>query len=166
MGEMTMAKAQSDATRVWFRLIRLHTRIRVAIADRLKAIGISVPQCDVLTTLTEEEGLNQQVLAERLYVTKGNISGLLDRLADAGLVERRVITGDKRSFAVFLTPTGREIARQGIEIQNEFIQATFGQLTPGSLAEFENYLIKSRNLVRAAGIPAVQDAATPSKVAV
>ncbi len=166
MGEMTMAIAQSDATRVWFRLIRLHTRIRLAIADRLKTIGISVPQCDVLTTLTEQEGLNQQVLAERLYVTKGNISGLLDRLADAGLVERRVIAGDKRSFAVFLTPTGREIARQGIEIQNEFIQATFGQLSPGSLTEFEGYLIKSRNLVRAAGNSTIEDAQAKTKLAV
>ncbi len=148
-----MAKAQSDATRVWFRLIRLHTRIRMAIADRLKAIGISVPQCDVLTTLTEEEGLNQQVLAERLYVTKGNISGLLDRLAEAGLVERRVIAGDKRSFAVYLTATGREIARQGIEIQDQFIQATFGKLAPSALAELEGYLVQSRDLVRAAVLP-------------
>lgn len=141
-------KAQSDAARVWFRLMRLHTRIRIAIAERLKEIGISVPQCDVLTTLTEEEGLNQQVLAERLYVTKGNISGLLDRLTEAGLVERRVIAGDKRSFAIYLTAEGRKIALQGISIQTEFVEATIGQITPARLAEFESMLVLARNLVR------------------
>ena len=54
--------------------------MNVAVAGRLREIGLSVPQCDVLTTLTEAEGVSQQELAKRLYVTKGNISGLLDRL--------------------------------------------------------------------------------------
>ena len=85
------------ADRVWFRLMRLHARLGAAISDRLKTIGLSVPQCDVLTTLTEREGVSQQELAQRLYVTKGNISGLIDRLVTAGLVERRVTEGDRRS---------------------------------------------------------------------
>ena len=68
------------AMRVWFRLIRLEARMQVAITSRLREIGLSAPQCDVLTTLTEAEGVSQQELAKRLYVTKGNISGLLDRL--------------------------------------------------------------------------------------
>ena len=59
------------------------------MGERLGEIALSVPQLDVLSTLTEAEGVSQQELATRLYVTKGNISGLLDRLADAGLVERR-----------------------------------------------------------------------------
>jgi len=71
--------------RVWFRLVRLVARMQAAIGDRLREIGISIPQCDVLTTLSEQEGVNQQQLAERLYVTRGNISGLLDRLEEAGL---------------------------------------------------------------------------------
>jgi DNA-binding MarR family transcriptional regulator len=147
-GDSMTAKAQSDAVRVWFRLIRLETRIRLAIAARLKEINISVPQCDVLTTLTEEEGLNQQVLAERLYVTKGNISGLLDRLAEAGLVERRAIEGDRRSFAIYLTPEGRRVAKQGIRIQADFVNATLGQISPAKLGEFEALLIQARDLVR------------------
>ena len=49
-----------DALRVWFRLIRLHTRSRMAVANRLRAFDLSVPQCDVLTTLTEREGLSQR----------------------------------------------------------------------------------------------------------
>ena len=73
--------SRTDTSRVWFRFVRLETRIRLAMTNRLKAVGLSIAQCDVLTTLTEREGLSQQDLAERLYVTKGNISGLIDRLA-------------------------------------------------------------------------------------
>ena len=77
------------SSRVWFRLIRLEARMQAAVGERLREIGVSIPQCDVLTTLTEQEGVSQQELAKRLYVTKGNISGLIDRLTEAGLVERR-----------------------------------------------------------------------------
>ena len=93
--------------RVWFRLIRLEARMQAAVGERLREIGVSIPQCDVLTTLTEQEGVSQQELATRLYVTKGNISGLIDRLAEAGLVERRSTANDRRQHAIYLTEAGR-----------------------------------------------------------
>lgn len=139
----------SDAERVWFRFLRLETRIRIAVSNRLKAVGLSVAQCDVLTTLTEREGLSQQDLAERLYVTKGNISGLIDRLAAAGLVERRTIASDRRSHAIFLTPAGRAAAQKGIEAQRAFVTETLGRMAPADLAEFERLLLASRETVRA-----------------
>src|SRR4051812_1984881 len=74
--------------RVWFRFVRLNRRVTQAISTELRAIGLSIPQFDLVSTLTEREGLTQQELAERLYVTKGNVSGLVDRLVEAGLVER------------------------------------------------------------------------------
>jgi DNA-binding MarR family transcriptional regulator len=138
-----------DALRVWFRLIRLHTRSRMAVANRLRAFDLSVPQCDVLTTLTEREGLSQQELAARLYVTKGNISGLIDRLVANGLVERRALAGDRRSHAIHLTPAGRELAKRGIEAQRDFVSQTFGRITPERLALFEDLLVEVRELVRA-----------------
>ena len=140
-----------DAMRVWFRLIRLHTRSRVAIANRLRAFDLSVPQCDVLTTLTEKEGLSQQELAARLYVTKGNISGLVDRLVANGLVERRSFAGDRRSHAIHLTPAGRDLAQRAFEAQKKFVTETFGQLPPQRLAEFDQLLVEARDLVRARG---------------
>ena len=60
-----------------------------------------------------EEGMSQQALAERLYVTKGNISGLIDRLVAAGLVERRPIVADKRQYALYLTAAGRSDGGEG-----------------------------------------------------
>src|ERR1700761_453816 len=100
-----MQDAQDVAVRCWFRLIRLEARLGAAVAERLREIGLSVPQCDVLTTLTEAEGVSQQTLAKRLYVTKGNISGLLDRLETAGLVERRSTANDRRQYEIHLTET-------------------------------------------------------------
>ena len=124
------------------------TRIKLAMTERLKAVGLSVPQLDVLSTLTEQEGISQQELAIRLYVTKGNISGLLDRLVLAGLVERRSIAADKRSHSVFLTPAGRRLAEKGMKIHARFIDATLGQLHGPDLAQFERLLMATRDRVR------------------
>lgn len=138
----------ADASRVWFRFLRLESRIRLAVTSRLKAVGLSIAQCDVLTTLTEREGLSQQDLAERLYVTKGNISGLIDRLVAAGLVERRTIASDRRSHAIYLTPMGRTAAQKGIEEQARFVTETLGRMTEKDLDEFERLLMAARDIVR------------------
>ena len=95
-----------DPLRIWFRFIRLNRRATNAVATELKELGLSIPQFDLLSTLTEREGMSQQELAERLYVTKGNVSGLLDRMVEAGLVERRSIPGDRRSNALYPDPEG------------------------------------------------------------
>jgi DNA-binding MarR family transcriptional regulator len=142
-------KLDADASRVWFRLLRLESRINTALGSRLRALGLTAPQCDVLTTLTEREGVSQQELAERLYVTKGNISGLIDRLVAGGLVERRAIAGDRRSHAIYLTPAGRRRANEAIAMQREFVAQTIGQLSAEKLIDFEELLILTRDLVRA-----------------
>lgn len=146
---MAEDETRERAIRVWFRLLRLETRIQGAVAERLREIGLSVPQCDVLTTLTEAEGVSQQTLAERLYVTKGNISGLLDRLEGAGLVERRSILADRRQYAIYLTAEGRAAAEKAIAVQHALIAATLGRLKGDELAAFESLLIATRDLVRA-----------------
>ncbi len=69
---------RADATepdRVWFRFMRLHQRMLGQMTARIRALGLSIPQFDLLSTLTEREGISQNELAERLYVTKGNVSG-------------------------------------------------------------------------------------------
>jgi DNA-binding MarR family transcriptional regulator len=142
-------KGEAEAVRVWFRLMRLETRMRVAVSDRLRHLGLSVPQCDVLTTLTEREGISQQALAQRLYVTKGNISGLIDRLVAAGLVERRPIAADKRQHALYLTLAGRGAAEKAIACQRRFVADTIGRLPASKLTSLDQLLTEARDLVRA-----------------
>jgi MarR family transcriptional regulator, organic hydroperoxide resistance regulator len=101
-----------------------------------------------LTTLTEAEGVSQQTLAKRLYVTKGNISGLLDRLESAGLVERRSTATDRRQYEIYLTEAGRTAAEHAINIQHELIGATIGRMDGLDLGAFERMLIVLRDIVR------------------
>src|ERR1700677_1515215 len=144
---------ESDPLRVWFRLMRLETRMRIAVAEGLRRLGLSVPQCDVLTTLTEKEGVSQQDLAERLYVTKGNISGLIDRLVAAGLVERRSTAADRRQHAIYLTEAGRRMAETAIAVQHRWIASTLGRMAEPDLEALEAKLVALRDIVREAEEP-------------
>ena len=141
------------SVRVWFRLIRLEARMQAAVSERLREIGVSIPQCDVMTTLTEQEGVNQQELATRIYVTKGNISGLIDRLVDAGLVERRSAVVDRRQHAIYLTEPGRRMAGRAIAVQHRWIASTLGQMAEPDLEALEARLVALRDIVREAETP-------------
>jgi DNA-binding MarR family transcriptional regulator len=139
---------EANAMRVWLRLLRLESRVRFVMGSKLRAVGLSLPQCDILTILSVEEGISQQDLAEKLYVTKGNISGLIDRLEAAGLVERHKLPTDRRSYSIHMTPAGREAAARGLAVQREFIDTTIGCLSDTQLSDLESLIIATRRLVR------------------
>lgn len=127
----------ADVMKVWLRFVRLNRRLYAAIAVELREISLSVPQFDVLSTLSEREGLSQQELADRLYVTKGNVSGLVDRLVRSGLAERRALPGDRRSHALYLTEHGRATVARGLEIQRAYVERTLGRLPPADIAALD-----------------------------
>ncbi len=127
--------------------------MQVAVGERLRQIGLSIPQCDVLTTLSEEEGVSQQELAKRLYVTKGNISGLLDRLESAGLVERRPAASDRRQHSIHLTEAGRAAAMKALAVQHRWVASTLGRMSEADLEALETQLIALRAVVREAQAP-------------
>lgn len=138
----------ADPMRVWFRFVRLNRRVTGAMAGVLKGLGLSIPQFDLISTLGEREGLTQQELAQRLYVTKGNVSGLVDRLVEAGLVERRPIPGDRRSHALHLTAEGRRLASAGLAAQAAYVARTLGRLPEGDLASLERVVLAWREEAR------------------
>jgi MarR family transcriptional regulator, organic hydroperoxide resistance regulator len=134
--------------RIYFRFIRLQQRVFGEMAQTLKPTGLSIPQFDVLSTLTEQEGLSQSDLAQRLYVTKGNVSGLIDRLVEAGYVERRSAPGDRRSNALFLTAEGRQVALDGIRLQKAFVADTLGKMSGDDLVRLDSAISAWREAVK------------------
>jgi DNA-binding MarR family transcriptional regulator len=94
---------------------RLH-RVALALTTELvkvyNAHGLGEGDFDVLATLRrsgEPFELTPTELMDQTMVTSGAVTKRLDRLEGAGLVERRVSDGDRRSRIVVLTETGREL---------------------------------------------------------
>lgn len=78
--------------------------------------GLTLPQLRVLFLLRAHPGLTTNSLATRLGITAATVSGLVDKLARAGLVARGQNLDDRRVIPLTLTDDGREIVgeiRQG-----------------------------------------------------
>lgn len=96
------------AVLAWMYMLRVKGRIARTHHALLAVHGLTLSQFVVLSNLVNEPGLSQQVLADRLDVTKGNVSGLIERLEQAGLVERRGDPEDRRSYQLYATEAGHD----------------------------------------------------------
>lgn len=86
--------------------------MRRAFDARARAIGVTRPQWQVLSTLRRHEGVNQGKLAEYLDVEPITVCRMVDRLQDANLVERRSDIADRRSWNLYLTPRAHDLLAQ------------------------------------------------------
>jgi DNA-binding MarR family transcriptional regulator len=137
-----------DAFRVWLRFLRLDQRLRLMMGRALRAIGLSIPQFDVLSALSQGGGITQRELALRLFVTKGNVSGLIDRLVNAGLVERHRGARDRRSHSLVLTQEGKALAASGFAVQKAFVEKSLGRLAESEIASLHLLLGRWRDAAR------------------
>lgn len=76
---------------------------------RVREWGLTGPQARLLLTLAVVEGENQGFYAERLEVEPISLARMIDRMEDAGLLERRRDPADRRAWRVHLTSRAREI---------------------------------------------------------
>jgi len=93
-------------------LFRTHHRLHRVLQTRVDQHGVTLAQFELMMRLQEAPGLTQQEVAERLDVTKGNIVGLIDRLAERGFVERRADADDRRLNCLFLTESGERVCQE------------------------------------------------------
>ena len=77
-----------------------------------RAIGVTRPQWRALTALSRQEGINQGGLAEVLEVEPITLCRMVDRLEEAGHVERRRDPRDRRAWNIYLTDRSRPLLDQ------------------------------------------------------
>ncbi len=80
--------------------------------ERARALGATRAQWRTLTTLSRNEGLNQGALADLLEVEPITLCRMIDRLEEAGLVERRRDPHDRRAWQLFLTEKSKPVLTQ------------------------------------------------------
>jgi DNA-binding MarR family transcriptional regulator len=106
----------SDAVvRAWTRLIRAQQAALSAVEADLKTAGFpALAWYDVLLELSRAEGggLRPFALEQELLLAQYNLSRLLDRLEQAGYVERLACAEDGRGQIVAITASGRALVKR------------------------------------------------------
>ncbi|MEM7267884.1 MAG: MarR family transcriptional regulator [Pseudomonadota bacterium] len=96
--------------RLWLRLLSAQRVIENEIREALRTEhGTTLPRFDVMAALYRTtHGLRMSELSGELKVSNGNVTGIVDRLVNDGLVVRVPVPGDRRALLVRLTNKGRE----------------------------------------------------------
>jgi DNA-binding MarR family transcriptional regulator len=152
----TQAKISEEQLRAWRAFLRAHSTMLRRIGQDLDEAGLPpLAWYDVLATLRDapEARLRQVDVAERLLLSTSGLSRLLDRIEEAGLVQRVACPGDRRSLHLQLTDEGagmldrmwRVYARG---IAEDFLPA-FGT-SPGEIAEAMEAIGESCDAARGA----------------
>jgi DNA-binding MarR family transcriptional regulator len=90
---------------------------------RVRSLGISRARWQTLFAVSRQEGATQTQLADALDVETITVGRMVDRLEEAGLVERRADPADRRAWRLFLTPAAHPLLEQlrplGVEVTEE-----------------------------------------------
>jgi DNA-binding MarR family transcriptional regulator len=91
---------------LWIRLATTFNLVYQEIKHQISRDRITVPQLDIISCLGRTGGLPLSELAERLLVSGGNVTGIIDRLEKNGYVFRARDEGDRRVVRALLTEKG------------------------------------------------------------
>ena len=116
-----MAIARTVDRRLFFLLDRMHLQLsQNAEAALSKGVQLSTAQAAVLIYLGYHDGCSLSELAEGTGRKNAAISGLVDRMIPAGLIERRKSYGDRRTRTVHLTDAGWTRREDVMDIFRDF----------------------------------------------
>ena len=83
----------------------LHKRLLNGLNDTCLTLG----QPKVLDYLKEHNGVSQKDLAAGCHIEAASLTSILGRMEEKGMIERKMLNGNRRSLYVFLTEFGREL---------------------------------------------------------
>ena len=108
---LTQEPLSKERLRLWLKLLKASRLIEDEIRRRLrKEHDWTLPRFDVMSALSRSpDGLKMSEISAMLKVSKGNITGIVDKLTDDGLALRVSVPGDRRAQMVLLTHTGKAL---------------------------------------------------------
>jgi DNA-binding MarR family transcriptional regulator len=106
---------RSDANELWSAVQPIIVGERLRLVQRAHQLGLSMAHLHVMGLLDAKGALPMSRIAELLGVALPNATGLVSRMQERGVVERRRNESDRRVVLVDLTANGRATLR-GFEI--------------------------------------------------
>ena len=129
--------------------------------EHLRPLGLTTSQFDIVATLGNTDGMTFKTLGEKTLITKGALSGIVDRLERDGIVERVPGRDDRRTVVVRLTRVGVRLFERAFPVVLARLDEAFAGFDE---ADYQTMEALSRRL-RAAFGPArdrARDAADPA----
>lgn len=119
---------------------------------RARALGLTRAQCQVLAHLVRNEGINQARLAEFMELEPISLARLIDRMEQAGWVERRADPSDRRARLLYMTDKAKPMFDEILALGQETRAEAFAGLSLEDRERLVDLLLHvRRNLSKAGG---------------
>jgi MarR family transcriptional regulator, organic hydroperoxide resistance regulator len=115
----TLAREQTAAREAWRLLMDLAFANKSRFVEAMGAFDLTPVQGHVLRILQPGEPMPMNDLAGALRCDASNVTGLVDRLEQRGLLERRPGARDRRVKELLLTPSGLDVRERVLERMSE-----------------------------------------------
>ncbi len=116
--------------RLWLRLLTCSTLIENGVRKRLReSFEVTLPRFDLMAQLDKTPaGLTLGELSQRMMVSNGNVTSIVEALVGQGMLDRKPSPQDRRAQVVSLTADGRRAFRQMADAHENWIAETFAGL--------------------------------------
>lgn len=111
--------------------------VQRGLLERLKDTGLTIGQPKVLDYLKDHDGSNQKEIAQGCFLEAGSLTSILNRMEEKGLIERRMLNGNRRSFHIFLTESGKKSQKL---VEEMFTEIEKEALLGISTEEFQSFM--------------------------
>jgi DNA-binding MarR family transcriptional regulator len=145
------APHSKQSLRLWLKLLGCTLIVEKRLRARLDAdFNTTLPRFDVLAALERhDQGLKMSALSEFLMVSNGNVTGVVSRLIEDGLVTRTVDREDRRSATVRLTRKGRDSFLKMAAANERWMDQMFSDLSDPQIEELMRLLSQVRRSIDA-----------------
>lgn len=131
------AAAQESFLPVIRELVRAYQALYDYSAQHVRELGLTPSQFDVISTLGNTSGMSMNKLGEKTLITKGTLTGIIDRLEQKGLVRREVPEENRRSFTIVLTLEGEKVFEEAFPAHIAHLKKCFVGLSPADMEQIQ-----------------------------
>lgn len=136
-------------TASWLAVVRAYNECNRRYGQLLRGFDLTIPQFDVLTAIANlADDATPKAIADELVVTRGNVSGVLQRLNDRGLIETRLHATDGRSFVCRLTHDGERLMQRARTAAALFIEEQLSPFDDARLRDTEDVMKQMQKHLR------------------
>jgi DNA-binding MarR family transcriptional regulator len=118
--------------------------LRKAFDRRAVGLGVTRAQWKVLFKLTRCPGMRQIELADMLDIEPITLSRIIDRLEEAGLVERAADPADRRAWRLHVTAKAQPLVEKLRAVADDMAAEAFGGVDPKDIALARQVLARVR----------------------
>jgi MarR family transcriptional regulator, 2-MHQ and catechol-resistance regulon repressor len=132
--------SQADFLTTVQALVQCYQAFEAYSAAHIRELGLTPPQFDIIATLGNTRGMTAKELGEKTLITKGTLTGVVDRLAGRGWLERIAHDSDGRSQIIRLTRAGQTLFEKVFPAHMAHIGARFAGVSAAEHARWQTDL--------------------------